>query len=294
MVKKDLTALVSIIIPIGPRQLDLTYMKETLLANCHLEGVEFIMVCDSTPQQASEDLRTWINSNEIPNTTVINVAFGNPGESRNVGIEASSGKWVQFWDSDDIGDIQNIIGDLINLETDLVVQQYILEDSKNQESSISSTKSIYELVVNPGLWRISIRREFLQQARFPKLSMGEDQVFLFELLQKNPDIVYVDCLTYRYFVGHESQLTKQKKKKRDLHEAISLISQNSFPKSSHLQIIQIIFMEKLIVTTVLHMLPTVFIKSFHVFLGFILNNLSPAFMLSLFKANTKLVKLYAK
>jgi glycosyltransferase involved in cell wall biosynthesis len=294
MVKKDLTTLISIIIPIGPNQHDLTHLKNTLTANRHLTEVEFILVCDTTSREVSQELRKWVSLNGIQNSSFIDVTFGNPGESRNIGIEASSGKWIQFWDSDDIGDLRNIIEYLSNLKADLVVQQYALEDTETQKTSTSSTNSIFELVMNPGLWRISIRRDFMYRTRFPKINMGEDQVFLFELLQNNPRIVYLDCQTYRYFIGHEGQLTKQKKKKIDISQAITLISQYSFPKSSYLQTIQIIFIEKMIITTILHILPTAFFESFQVFIRFILKNLSTSFMINFLKANTKLVKLYAK
>jgi len=281
------SALLSIVIPIGPALKDLNNIQTSLNLNKNLERVEFILVIDSVIPEMSEIIQKLPENCHIKNCKILNVNFGNPGQTRNAGIEASSGNWIQFWDSDDIGDLSLFLETLVTSESDVVVQQYRQKQIETQLERKSETTNLLQLVRNPGIWRIAMKREILVSIRFPGLSMAEDQVFIFDVLAKEPTISFNSSLTYTYFVGSKYQLTSQKPKMRDLPVSLSLISNHDFKQNRPMRQVQILFLEKLLITSLKHAGFHIFIVCTKIFLKYIAGNFSPSFLSDFFKANSK-------
>lgn len=290
MTNLDSSVLISIVIPIGPNVSDFSKLEFGLSLNKKLQNVEFILVVDSADSDITQSVSEIISKLNLRNCKCLRVNFGNPGQTRNFGIEASTGAWIQFWDSDDIGDLNSILGILDSVPAEIVVQQYQKKHLSNETESASETKDIFGLILNPGLWRIATKREFLKEARFPPLSMAEDQVFLFYLLLMNPAIRYVSDLTYTYFIGAGTQLTSQKEKFKDLPLSMAIISSQKFKLSGPKRQYQILFLEKLLLTTLKRATFTESLQSVRIFVRYFFDNLTPKFMLDFLIVNVRLVR----
>lgn len=284
------TALISVIIPIGPSLVDFSKLKETLSLNKNLPNAEFILVIDSPNLDYFNLISQMASYIQMPNCRCIKVNFANPGETRNSGLDISSGKWIQFWDSDDVGDLNPIINFLEVNDSDLLVQQYKLVNIESNDIASSNTKDIFDLVSNPGIWRIAIRRSFMNGARFPALAMAEDQVFIFRLLTMNPKIEFDTSCTYSYFIGSETQLTSQSGKMRDLPESMKLISATDCEKSRTSDFVQLLFLEKILMTTIKHAEAKIIFKSLRVFIEYFISNFSLPFLIKFVKSSAWLVR----
>lgn len=61
-------------------------------------AVEVVVVLDRADSLTEDIVRKWAT----PDTKILRVANGDPGLSRNDGVEACSGEWVAFLDADDL------------------------------------------------------------------------------------------------------------------------------------------------------------------------------------------------
>lgn len=155
----------------------------------------------------------------------------NPGGTRNIGIDNASGQWICFWDCDDFGIAEEMIQTIEMSERmgcNLSVGKYqrIVESQpekiKYNKKTIDLERNLY---VNPGLWRIAIRKELIGNTRFLNIKMGEDQVFLFTLLQKIPNIHFSDKIVYKYVRYAKNQLTSDSFACNDIEFALKETAQ---------------------------------------------------------------------
>lgn len=192
--------------------------------------VEVILVVDSDDPFLISNLEHL--SREIISANIIlkSSSERNPGGTRNIGINIASGHWICFWDCDDYGVIKEMLRTIELSEScdcDLAVGNYekVIE-SRLEQTEYKDNKSFWherELYVNPGLWRTAIKRELVGDTRFPNIKMGEDQVFLFKLLQKNPRIHFSGKIVYRYVKYEKLQLTSDYHACKDLIFALKEI-----------------------------------------------------------------------
>lgn len=281
--------LVSIVIPVGFNLRDLGNLESTLRLNSGLEDVEFILILDRVNPEFTQSIQNLLDKFERINANCMAVRFGNPGETRNVGLAASRGTWVQFWDSDDIGDLRATLNILKTECADLVVQQFRKKDTNTSNEYESKTYTLIQLAINPGIWRIAIKRSFLKGIEFPALSMAEDQVFIFNVISKNPTVKFIPSVSYTYFVGQNTQLTSQSKKMNDLPKSMSFISKQGEIDSRSTRSLQILFLERLLLTATKRADFVTTFQSLKVFLRYITHNLSKDFIVDLVSLTAKLV-----
>jgi glycosyltransferase involved in cell wall biosynthesis len=150
-----------------------------------------------------------------------------PGLARNFGIENSKEEWVIFWDSDDIPNLLEVYLALQELaeECELLVGDFETVNSKGIVRSYRSEGNLVQLGLNPGLWRILIKRELIGKTLFTSQRMAEDQVFLEELLIKIPIVLFTNRQFYKYFIGEPTQLTRQVVALRDLRKVVQNIAE---------------------------------------------------------------------
>lgn len=202
---------------------------ESILISAAANDVELILVLDSEPTNAYEDLMRLTNDLNTKHE-VLKVNYGNPGSTRNYGMKRASRDWLTFWDCDDYPIIDLILESIEEAELnngDICIGGYLVEDaSTNSVKRVSLKEKNLEtqIGINPGLWRMTFKREFINEINFPELSMAEDQVFIQRVLNKNPKIIYFHGDTYNYRVGITNQLTANPKKRLDLKRAHELSS----------------------------------------------------------------------
>lgn len=220
--------LVSIIVPVYNRELSISYCVSSIL-NLDYDNFELIIVDDGSVdktysvcrQYADKDVRIKLISKENEGVSI----------ARNVGIDASSGEYITFVDSDDVvlPDHLDVISryssvDLIltkrsnaKLIDDRPVFNY--NEPKLSDITIENRNKIIEYMFgefNPYVNPIySCVDKFFLSSKIkhnglkfnPDVSFGEDQIFVLDYLRYvnsfvfNRSTTYL-CMTYDFKVQH--------------------------------------------------------------------------------------------
>ncbi len=158
-------------------------------------------------------------------------SFGSPGEARNAGLEICTSDYVIFWDVDDLPEIETtctVLRDLSIESPEALVGKWTPLDNKERVLGNQPT----DVGNNPGLWRWIFRRSLIGQTKFTDLMWGEDQLFLAEILAKDPNILKIDVILYRYNDKSSDSLTSSTYNARDLPE-VSKRSIRLFPSPNN-------------------------------------------------------------
>jgi len=179
--------------------------------------------CDSKTLTELNEIIQFINPKKV---RLISGFFGSPGAARNAGLELIEDGWVTFWDSDDVpipskylemidvAELQNrdiAIG--LYQDTSFLVEEFAAPNIRNG-------LTLFEIGLNPGLWRWAFHRKRIGSSRFNTLRMGEDQLFLMALEPFSSKLSYTREVVYKYFSNVEGQLTRNPVALLDLVKAI--------------------------------------------------------------------------
>jgi glycosyltransferase involved in cell wall biosynthesis len=196
----------------------------TWLSRIYDESIEVYLIHDRSDTQTGPQIKELLKKLQNSQIHLIEGEFGSPGIARNQALKLAQGKWVCFWDADDLPIIESVIH-LINKEFnkggDCVVASYIEEDMKRNLRTQHSLINDFEVSVglNPGLWRFFFTKLSIAETKFTNLRMGEDQLFLAEYLNVNRQIRIFPHYTYTYFKNREFSLTGSKTALSDIVKA---------------------------------------------------------------------------
>jgi glycosyltransferase involved in cell wall biosynthesis len=229
--------ILSVVIPIGNLSLNFQNIKNIIISSNNL-SIEFVFVLDTDEKFAHQKLHKLCEINLKSNYKILNCENRNPGSSRNLGIQSSSGEWISFCDCDDFPYLTNIINSIAaaKVQSQILIGSFEVEnlDFSNREYSnveLNASKKWEEIASNPGMWRWIIKRDLASSTKFLNLSMGEDQCYLVEILGFAPVIEFTNMTLYRYRVGRSDSLTGSKDKLIDLAWVIrSELAIKAFPK----------------------------------------------------------------
>lgn len=205
----------------------------TWLPDAIEHGVNVILIHDKQDDATATELRVLTESFNSPKIKMLEARVGSPGGARNLGFPLVDSRWVAFWDSDDLPIVPHALKAIAEAgdEVDAICCQYrISRNHKSQAQSGTCNKK--QLVLNPGIWRIFLRTNFLEHGSFTDLLMGEDQVYLLEIGLYRSRILFSNVCTYTYFVGDSNQATRNVKSINDLQRGIVSL-QNSYDLSDH-------------------------------------------------------------
>ena len=171
-----------------------------------------IIVVDDGSSDNTYDIATSIKDNRV---RVIRQENGGVCKARNVGIDASKGKYLFFLDADDelFEDCIESLFVLLEEKTDIVCGTSIKdsgipnyeakEKGFNIEKWDGETGLIKSLLDDPqtyAVWNKLYRKSFIGDTRFYEgKKIHEDAFFVFELMTKKPSIVITNQITY---LGH--------------------------------------------------------------------------------------------
>jgi len=179
--------------------------------------IKLILVHDETNSQTRNEVSAIASLLPSDQVEVVNGNFGSPGGARNAGLELVDSEWVVFWDSDDVGEPENLIR---IIETNSDASVVICAFTRNQDfgtggpylRTIDEERNIYLQMANQGgLWRYVIKRHLIKDLRFSLNMMGEDQQFLVGLNLSTVDIRKSSTVVYNYYYGSERHLTSNRK-----------------------------------------------------------------------------------
>jgi len=188
--------------------------------------MEVILIHDRQDEVTGPQVQSLLSKISNPKIQLIEEYFGGPGLARNRGIELAKGKWLCFWDSDDL---PNLGVALSLIDKDSASKADCLITNFNSVNEISKEVIAHqpmanfedELGLNPGLWRIFFKSSTIADLRFGPLRMAEDQIFLAEYFSKSREVEIVSDTTYSYFFGESFHLTKNSSALNDLALATS-------------------------------------------------------------------------
>ena len=219
---------VSIVIPVSNMAGRLQNLEKSIKAT-DPTIFQIIVVHDFRGADTSFELKELINRVNNGHIELYEGKFGSAGKARSEGMIHATGKYLVFWDSDDVGYPEQIVK--VIEETDWcsnsavassfeVVNRY---SSKNHSFTEDKNRNLSLLASYPGLWRWIFLREDVQ-VDFTSLSMGEDQLFLVQNLQ-NIKFTFSKKITYQYYLGIENQSTGtfDKRKSNDLRVVFSKV-----------------------------------------------------------------------
>lgn len=219
--------LLSVVVPITKMADKLGNLKQSLEIAAFRE-IEVILVHDVADQDTSQQLARL--TEEIPKLNFVfkEDEFGNPGEARNAGLKLVSGRWVAFWDSDDLpfveeftlmvenADKQGASLAIGGIETSFFGSQ--VRKGIFPAFPVNSRDSVFQLAQMPAFTRMAFRSIDLNTAEFPALSMGEDLVFLARSRFLEKRIYIHPKSVYLYILNFPGQLTRDLTKLKQLSE----------------------------------------------------------------------------
>lgn len=194
--------------------------------------ISFILVHDGLDEGTDREVSDLAVSY---NARYLNLVVNSPGLSRNYGLQHADSDWVAFWDSDDIGLVEEAISAVHNspLNADFILAGYSqVSQVTKRVNKVSTPMGNFSMaMINPGIWRFIFRKSAIVNTNFPAYRMGEDQVFLARLLINESSVYFSDKNIYLYVEGEGGQLTKEKTAVSEILLAIDeiteIITQNS-------------------------------------------------------------------
>ena len=217
----------SVIIPIGGVGNDYSNLELNILAASEFH-FQVVLVLDGLQNSQREQIVTFVRRRcpEFKNVSFYETRFQNPGAARNFGLDHASGKFITFWDSDDLANCSKIAESLARVpeKIDAIIGAFQQTNPGNSSSRIFRVKRWswrVDLLACPGFWRILYRRDRLGSAQFGDSRMGEDQVFLARFGIWNRKVEISNEVFYTYFVGNRNQLTRARNRFKELRVTIN-------------------------------------------------------------------------
>ena len=173
--------------------------------------LEVIIVHDIQDSSTSSELKEIIGTISGAAISLVELKLGSPGLARNQGIERADSKWIMFVDSDDVVDLEEAFRliAMSDRENQILVGSYATKNANRLEDALipSITKTMFDVAMNPGLWRMIIPTEIAQKHQFTEFRMGEDQEFILGIDFFSTDVVFSQKILYTYYKGDAGQLT---------------------------------------------------------------------------------------
>ena len=174
--------LLSIIVPVSNMAGRLDLLRQWI-DDISFSKIEIILVHDIKDERTGIELEDLVK-NKNKQIKLIEGYFGDPGSSRNAGLEVCKAEWIIFCDSDDRPRIDNIISGILGSHnlTNFIVGNFVTINNQHyRKHVISREKFIDNMTDYPGLWRIVFRKSRIDNYIFPSIRMAEDQVFIANL-----------------------------------------------------------------------------------------------------------------
>jgi glycosyltransferase involved in cell wall biosynthesis len=130
-------------------------------------------------------------------------------------IVRGAGNWVVFWDSDDQPNpiaTSRMVTRAELMGADLAIGSFLVDSKPHlmpntKLKTMTNLNLIRHLTSNPGLWRFCFKAEIVEGIQFPKLRMGEDQVFISTVNYSRKKILISDEVVYDYNSLNPTSLT---------------------------------------------------------------------------------------
>lgn len=193
-------------------------------------GIHVILIHDLYVESSGEFLRSL--ALEYPGQiTYCEGHFGTPGAARNRGLLEVQGKWVSFWDSDDVPQPESflkMVKAANQAGLDFAIGQYAERDlstGKVSSKQLFPTNMFFAPLIiarRPGIWRMSFKWSIVKDCIYPNRNMGEDQIYLMLSGIIFRRTLFSKEVVYTYSKNFPGQLTQ----KTDRYESLQTLFEN--------------------------------------------------------------------
>ena len=235
---------ISVIVPIYNVE---KYLEKCInsITNQTYENLEIILVDDGSPDRCGEMCDEY--SKRDKRIKVIHKENGGLSDARNAGIEAATGDYIAFVDSDDYireDMYEKLYKALKNNNADMSICnfKYVSDDGSDQfdndnlpikdeilsgmfilNEQMKKTKCWYWVVA----WNKLYKRELFSGIRYPVGKIHEDEFIIHRLLLKCQNVACVSDMLY-YYVQREGSIISSKYNYRRLDEVEALYNRMEF------------------------------------------------------------------
>ena len=208
--------LISVIIPVYRVEEYLRRCVDSVLAQTY-ENMEVILVDDGSPDGCPAICDSYAASDS--RVRVLHQENAGLSGARNAGIDASSGKWLAFVDSDDYlapHFLERLYKACIDTDSELGVCRWeyvkgepIPERGSGEVRVYTGREMLANLYTPDGAyfvvaWNKLYRRELFQEIRYPQGRIHEDEATTYRIYDRTERAAYVDSSLYGYFVTPSS------------------------------------------------------------------------------------------
>jgi glycosyltransferase involved in cell wall biosynthesis len=195
--------------------------------------IQVLLIHDVQDSETGVELETLVDSLAAPNIHLSEVRSGCPGWARNAAKGHVEGRWLSFWDSDDLPQVEEflrMIREADNVDAEVAFGNFSRVNFENNQESfcriepsgISITEQIF---YDPGLWRFAFRVSRFENSHFSDLLIAEDIKFLLDANLENRKTYFHPEVVYKYFVNFPNQATTNNRALSDYLRAMQLLIQ---------------------------------------------------------------------
>lgn len=204
-----MNSLISIIVPVYNTEKWLAECVNSLL-NQTYQNIEILLIDDGSKEACAKLCDSFTDER----VRVFHQKNAGVSSARNKGIDESKGEYICFVDSDDVVDknycwymleaLEKTNMDICACRYNSFVDAYITDVDKGVVKIINKSDKWSNVLHNESsiegyLWNKMFARRIVGDIRFNKqLSMCEDQLFCFQVLDKTTDVIYIDSPLYHY------------------------------------------------------------------------------------------------
>lgn len=203
----------SVIVPVYNSEKYLERCIDSII-NQTFEDIEILLVNDGSTDSSFEICRKYeINDSRIK---VLNKPNSGVSDTRNVGIENSTGEFITFVDSDDELDqsmYEKMLGNAKENEADIVFCGFKkFTDEGIYCENLKNLREVAKGAIEPffyskdavmgSVWRAIFRKEIVGDLRFDKnIVYEEDKIFVLNCIGKSKRISVVEECLYHYYTS---------------------------------------------------------------------------------------------
>lgn len=222
--------LISIIVPVYNVEQYLSRCIDSIIDQTYT-NLEIILVDDGSPDRCGEMCEEYAARDK--RIKVIHKENGGLSEARNAGIDASSGKYLMFVDSDDYiapDMVKKLYDALVAADADMSICnfKYIWENADEEDKSFNQNLPIKDEITSSGevlshslfepkswFWIVSWNKlykyELFDNIRFPKGKIHEDEFIAHRIFYKCKRIAGVSGQLYFYWQRKGSIMSERNK-----------------------------------------------------------------------------------
>lgn len=200
--------LVSIIIPVYNVETYLERCLDSVLSQTY-ENYEVIIVNDGSTDDSLTICKKYLEKSD--KITLYNQVNQGVSVTRNVGLSKAKGEIICFIDADDfVSDIyietlyinmmnENADISICNSTRDGIFDKKATAKIEKWDNKYAITQFLQNEVLDTTVWGKLFKRSILENLKFEKIKIGEDQIFLFRAIENSHIIVCSDIKLYCYF-----------------------------------------------------------------------------------------------